>query len=78
MTPSREWCDAEGARILKKRIEEFWREQGLEPEVRLIDRSFHPAMRSARVDVRSEMINGQPVKRHYKQEEVRQPQCATA
>ncbi len=55
-----DYCTSEGARRLKQRIEEYWRERGYEVNVDLVDAGFMPAMRSARTDVRSNMVNGLP------------------
>ena len=55
-----DYCTTEGARRLKQRIEEYWRERGFEVNVDLVDAGFMPAMRSARTDVRSNMVNGLP------------------
>ncbi|MBL8550244.1 MAG: hypothetical protein JNJ73_09675 [Hyphomonadaceae bacterium] len=57
-----DFCTSEGARRLKQRIEEYWRERGYEVDVKLVDASFVAAMRSARTDVRSDMINGLPTR----------------
>ena len=57
-----DFCTSEGARRLKQRIEEYWRERGYEVDVKLVDASFVAAMRSARTDVRSNMINGLPTR----------------
>ncbi len=58
-----DFCNADGARRLKQRIEEYWRERGYNVEVKLIEAGFVPAMRSARCDVRSDMVNGFPSRR---------------
>jgi hypothetical protein len=58
-----DFCNADGARRLKQRIEEYWRERGFDVEVKLVDAGFMPAMRSARTDVRSDMLNGMPKRR---------------
>jgi hypothetical protein len=58
-----DFCTGEGARRLKQRIEEYWRERGYEVDVKLVDASFVAAMRSARTDVRSNMVNGLPSQR---------------
>jgi hypothetical protein len=58
-----DFCTSDGARRLKQRIEEYWRERGYEVDVKLVDASFVAAMRSARTDVRSNMINGLPTRR---------------
>jgi hypothetical protein len=58
----RDWCTVEGAKRLKARIEAFWADRGETVEVKLVDASFVAAMRSARCDIRSNMINGLPRK----------------
>jgi hypothetical protein len=58
-----DFCTNDGARRLKQRIEEYWRERGYEVEVKLVDAGFVAAMRSARTDVRSNMVNGLPTRR---------------
>jgi len=60
---SNDWCTPEGARRLKSRIEAYWAERGYDVTVDLVDAGFMPAMRSARTDVRSNMVNGLPGKR---------------
>ena len=58
-----DFCNVDGARRLKQRIEEYWRERGYNVEVKLVEAGFVAAMRSARTDVRSDMVNGLPTKR---------------
>jgi hypothetical protein len=58
-----DYCSAEGARRLKQRIEEYWRERGFDVEIKLVDAGFMAAMRSARTDLRSDMVNGLPRRR---------------
>lgn len=53
-------CDADGARGLKERIEAYWRERGGAVAIKLVDAGFVTAMRTARVDVRSDMVDGWP------------------
>ena len=55
-----DYCTPEGARRLKQRIEAYWSERGYSVSVDLVDAGFMPAMRSARTDVRSDMVNGMP------------------
>ncbi|MBI1250366.1 MAG: phosphoglycolate phosphatase [Alphaproteobacteria bacterium] len=57
-----DWCNADGARRLKLKIEEYWRERGYNVDVKLVDAGFVAAMRSARTDVRSDMVNGLPTR----------------
>ncbi len=58
-----DFCNADGARRLKQRIEEYWRDRGYTVEVKLVEAGFVAAMRSARTDVRSDMVNGFPTRR---------------
>lgn len=58
-----DFCNTEGARRLKQRIEEYWRERGYSVDIKLVDAGFVAAMRSARTDVRSDMVNGLPARR---------------
>lgn len=58
-----DFCTSEGARRLKTKIQEYWRERGYDVTVDLVDEGFVPAMRSGRTDVRSDMINGLPRRR---------------
>jgi len=60
---SGDYCNADGARDLKQRIEAYWVEKGFDVQIKLIDGAFMAAMRSARTDVRSDMINGMPQRR---------------
>ncbi|WP_019961948.1 phosphoglycolate phosphatase [Woodsholea maritima] len=53
-------CTPEGARRLKQRIEAYWKERGYDVNIDLVEAGFMPAMRSARCDVRSNMVNGFP------------------
>jgi hypothetical protein len=55
-----EWSDEPGALALKAKIEDYWRERGHTIECQLIPRAFTPEMRMARVDVRSNLLNGLP------------------
>lgn len=58
-----DFCNVDGAKRLKQRIEEYWRERGYNVDVKLVEAGFVPAMRSARTDVRSDMVNGMPSRR---------------
>ena len=58
-----DFCNNDGARRIKQRIEEYWRERGYNVDIKLVDAGFVAAMRSARTDVRSDMVNGLPTKR---------------
>lgn len=59
-----DFCTRDGATILKQKIEAYWRERGHNVQVLLHNVGFHPAIRAARYDVRSDMVNGLP--RHGK------------
>jgi hypothetical protein len=54
-----DFCDSDGARKLKAKIE-YWTSRGFDVSVSLVEAGFVPAMRSARTDVRSNMVNGMP------------------
>lgn len=58
-----DYCNADGARRLKERIEQYWADRGYQVNIDLVDAGFVPAMRSARTDVRSNMVNGVPQRR---------------
>ncbi len=61
--PDREiadYCSREGASRLKAKIELYWRERGHEVTVSVFEMGFHPATRSVRFDVRSNLLNGAP------------------
>lgn len=53
-------CTDEGAERLAAKIRDFWRKKGFDVEVDLKAEGFVPTMRSARTDVRSDMVNGMP------------------
>lgn len=55
-----DFCNVDGARRLKQRIEEYWKDKGYAVDVKLIEAPFVAAMRSARTDVRSDMEDGFP------------------
>lgn len=55
-----DFCSANGARRLKNKIEEYWRDKGFDVEIKLVEAGFVVAMRSARTDIRSNMVNGLP------------------
>ncbi len=58
-----DFCNTDGARRLKNKIEDYWRDRGFDVDIKLVDAGFMAAMRSARTDVRSDMVNGMPRKR---------------
>lgn len=53
-------CGRNGASQLKEQIESYWRERGATVTVQLVEAGFVSIMRTARVDVRSDMLNGWP------------------
>ncbi len=55
-----DYCTREGAERLKAQIEAYWAERGQNVQINLVQGGFLPSMRSARTDVRSNMINGVP------------------
>jgi hypothetical protein len=55
-----DYCSREGAMALKAKIEAYWRERGQDVMIALHNVGFHPAIRAARFDVRSDMVNGMP------------------
>lgn len=58
-----DWCNEDGAKRLKQKIEQYWGERGYDVNIDLVDACFIAAMRSARTDIRSNMINGMPRRR---------------
>lgn len=58
-----DWCNEDGAKRLKHKIEQYWTERGYDVSIDLVDACFIAAMRSARTDVRSNMVNGMPRRR---------------
>lgn len=63
IAPSRgesDFCSKEGALALKEKIEAYWRARGQNVMLSLHNVGFHPAIRAARFDVRSDMVNGMP------------------
>jgi hypothetical protein len=55
-----DFCSREGALALKEKIEAYWRERGHSVMVSLQNVGFHPAIRAARYDLRTDMVNGMP------------------
>lgn len=58
--PIEDHCTEAGAQRLAKRIERYWKAHGHVVRCKTVDAGFAPAMRSARVDLRSDMVNGWP------------------
>ncbi|MGE3143765.1 MAG: phosphoglycolate phosphatase [Hyphomonadaceae bacterium] len=69
-----DFCNVDGARRIKQKIEDYWRDKGYDVDVKLVEAGFVAAMRSARTDVRSDMINGLPARR--RSEEVKATRAA--
>jgi hypothetical protein len=55
-----DFCTNEGAIHLAERIREFWRKRGYEVDIEARREGFISTMRSARTDLRSNMVNGMP------------------
>ena len=55
-----DYCTREGAERLKQQIEAYWAERGHEVRVNLVQGGFLASMRSARTDIRSNLMNGVP------------------
>ena len=55
-----DYTSRDGAMALKAKIEAYWAERGMNVQLALHNVGFHPAIRAARFDVRSDMINGLP------------------
>ncbi|MEE9347931.1 MAG: phosphoglycolate phosphatase [Robiginitomaculum sp.] len=55
-----DYCTKDGAVRIKEKIEAYWAERGHAVTVNLVQGGFLASMRSARTDVRSNMINGVP------------------
>jgi hypothetical protein len=55
-----DYTDRAGAELLKARIEAYWRDRGYKIQVTLAPAAFTPALRAARYDIRSELVNGWP------------------
>ncbi len=68
-----ECCDRSGAIRLKLKIEAYWRERGQKVEISLHNVGFHPAIRSARYDTRSNMKNGLPAQPVHEEDVANEP-----
>lgn len=55
-------CDKDGANRLAQKIQDFWRKRGFDVVVEMKEEGFVSTMRSARTDVRSDMVNGMPTR----------------
>jgi hypothetical protein len=53
-------CTSDGAARLAMQIKEFWRKRGFEVDIETRAEGFVSTMRSARTDLRSDMVNGMP------------------
>ena len=53
-------CTDDGAMRLAKKIQDYWRKQGYEVDIKTVAEGFVSTMRSARTDLRSDMVNGMP------------------
>ena len=55
-----DYCSKDGASRLQRMIADFWRKKGYEVDIELVNEGFVSTMRSARTDLRSNMVNGMP------------------
>ena len=55
-----DFCSESGARLLKEKIESYWRARGAPVMISLANAGFSPQTRASRFDIRSDMINGLP------------------
>ena len=55
-----DYCSRDGASRLQNLIIDFWRKKGFDVDVELVNQGFVSTMRSARTDLRSDMVNGMP------------------
>jgi hypothetical protein len=55
-----DYCSNDGAARLQSIIRDYWRKQGYDVDVKLVQEGFVSTMRSSRFDVRSNMVNGMP------------------
>ena len=53
-------CNADGASRIAARIRDYWRKKGFDVEIETRAEGFVSTMRSARTDIRSDMVNGMP------------------
>lgn len=53
-------CTDDGAMRLALKIRDFWRKKGYDVDTETIAQGFVSTMRSARTDIRSDMVNGMP------------------
>ncbi|MEM0928883.1 MAG: hypothetical protein AAGI89_06285 [Pseudomonadota bacterium] len=60
-----DYCTNEGASRLQSLIREYWKKQGYDVDVKLVQEGFVSTMRSSRFDVRSDMVNGMPRRDEY-------------
>ncbi len=55
-----DYCTRDGADVLRRKIEAYWKARGCEVMVTLHNVGFHPAIRAARYEIRSDLVNGLP------------------
>ena len=55
-----DYCTREGADSLRRKIESYWKERGCDVIVTLHNAGFHAAIRAARYEIRSDLVNGLP------------------
>ena len=59
---SAEWCSDPAASELRNKIEAYWRKRGFAIQTEAVDAEYVDTCRTARVDIRSNLINGLPPK----------------
>lgn len=72
----KDFCNEDGAKRLQQRIKEYWEGRGYDVDIDLVNAGFVAAMRSARCDVRSDMLNGMPRRRKPNDATIRRPMSA--
>ncbi len=55
-----DYCTRDGADSLRRKIEAYWGERGCDVMVTLHNAGFHAAIRAARYEIRSDLVNGLP------------------
>ena len=60
---SKNYYTGEGAQILKDQIETYWAQRGYAVHVELVQSCFSVPLRSSRLDLRSNLVNGYPVRK---------------
>ncbi len=58
-----DFCSRKGAIALMEKIDAYWRERGYEVKFDLQNVGFHPAIRESRYDLRTDMVDGFPIRK---------------